>query len=183
MAAAAMAGVVVLVDPEAVEQPVIDGVGMGDPEPGPHHPGVDDVDLRGVELDGLAVQLGAVVDGRRAPRMPGRVDQVGEHPVLVLELATRLLLGLDPHVQPLDEIAVGDVRPPEVGEPAHIDGAGLPAGAQDLRGLPQGAGHAHLPGEPVARAPGQDPHRRQVPVSTAISTSALAISCCVPSPP
>ncbi len=55
--------VVMLVDPEAVEQPVIDGVRVGDLEPGPHHPGVDDIDLRGVEVDGLAVQLGVVVDG------------------------------------------------------------------------------------------------------------------------
>ena len=91
--------------------------------------------------------------------MPGRVDQVREDPVLVLGLATRLLLGFDANVQPLHEVAVGDRRLPEIAEPAHVNVAGPRARAEDLRGLAQGVGDAHLPGEPVTGPAGQDAHR------------------------
>ena len=146
-----------LVDEEAVEQAVVDGVGVGDLEAGAHHPGVDDVDLRRLELDRFAIQLCAVVDDLLVARVLGGIDHVREHAVLVLELATRLLLGLDAHVQPLDEVSVGDLRLPEVAEAAHVDGADLMAGAQDPGSFAQRAGHAHLAGEAVARPPGRMP--------------------------
>ena len=90
-------------------------------------------------------------------------DRVGEHAVLVLELAARLFLGLDADVQPLDEVAVIDLCLGDASQLAHVNAARVGAGAQHDGRVPNTLGNTDLAGEAVARAAGQDSHRRLPP--------------------
>ena len=148
-----------LFDQEAVEQAVLDRVGMGDPEPGAHHPRVDEVGLGSLDHGRLAIELHLVPEVLVVTPVLGHVHGVGEDTVLVLLLAARLLLGLHADVHALDEVAVGHLGLAHAHEPAHVDGAGVPARAQEHDGVAELAGSTDLPGEPVAGAARQDPHR------------------------
>ena len=91
----------------------------------------------------------------------GQVHRVREDAVAVLHLATRLLLGLDPDVQTLDEVPVRDVDVPDLEQAADVDRPDPVAPTEHLRRLPQRPGHAHLPREAVAGSAGQDPDPRR----------------------
>ena len=67
-AAATIVSRVLRVDREGVQQAVVDRVAVGDPQARAHHPGVHDVDPRGLELGRLTVDLRAIRDVGRPAR-------------------------------------------------------------------------------------------------------------------
>ena len=113
------------VDRERVEQTVVHRIAVRDLQARAHHPGVHDIDAGGMELGPLTIHLGAVRDILSRPSL-GHVDGVREHAVLVLQLATRLLLGLDADVQPLDEVPIRDIDVPDLerADPRRSTGSG-----------------------------------------------------------
>ena len=110
-----------LVKDEAIQQPVVDGVAVGDLEARARHPRVHHVDLGRQELEDIAIDLHLVLELAWSGYLRGRRDRVREDAVPVLELTARLLLGLDADVQPLDEVAVVDLCLADAPQPAHVD--------------------------------------------------------------